>query len=571
MSNFNQQSGDRSESSEGQSKSERGGDYQSVNQRPNPDGIQPGYQNHEAHKMDETQNPAPQMPLQAQSRAEQHQDYNVSSEGYVFDDNNGNQESSPRPGSLGHAARSQDTLTPPSRPTTPPPQSPSGPVSPAPQEQRGFPTWVKYLLFGLVIAIIAAAVYVFFFYKGMLEISINEPGTKITAGSEKIGAGINKLRPGKYKIRAEKEGFVKFEKEIDISYFKKVTLTIALKEIPKLTKLVEVKENFLTYNKERDLYIFYVPAESAFYRVEASKLEEQSKAPLLTSPHYMKNLVDVVWNPDRMTAIIKIKNDSGLLAGTPFYSPKAPDGIILTYLYDFGRYDLLNQEAHPWGAGIGDIKFTPDGNQIAYYFEPGSGEKSLVVANKDNSGINRILDVRAFDNPKINWASDLKSILILNQSQKAFDTNKIYTFDLITKELSSSLTDTGKNLDAIFDPKNQKIIFTTYSSDPDFLVSHVLSVMEKNGQNRKELRVRTKINQLSFFAPETMIMFEETSKSNFSLLGIDINSLKETPFVCACEGLLMPERLEYIDSKNSIIFTDDQNAYQVFLTSGIYE
>ncbi|TSC90679.1 MAG: Uncharacterized protein CEN92_428, partial [Candidatus Berkelbacteria bacterium Licking1014_96] len=387
------------------------------------------------------------------------------------------------------------------------------------------------------------------------------PGVKIMLNNKSAAAGINKIRPGEYDLKIEKEGFVPYAKKVEVKYFKKTTLSIILKEMPAITSLYEGEANYLGYNQESDLYLFYVPAESAFYRVS-------SGAPILTTPSQIKNVVDVIWNPDRLTAVLKIKNDDAVLSGTPFYRPDFPQGAITTFLYDFGRYDLLHQKAHFWGIGIGDIEFTPKGDQVAYYFEPGTGEKSLVIANKDNSAMNRIADLRSLTNPTVSWSSDLKNIVLVNKST-AYETNKVYNFNLIEKTLSP-LTETGDNLSAIFDPSGEKIIYSTYSSDPDYSNSSLLSLMDKDGQNKKEFKVRSNIQQTAVNQTLGLIALSENEKDKYLPISINLSDLKKIDYVFSGE-ITAPISLEYIEAKNSIIFIDQNKAKLLFLTSNEYE
>ena len=205
----------------------------------------------------------------------------------------------------------------------------------------------------------------------------------------------------------------------------------------------------------------------------------------------------------------------------------------MAFLYDFGRYDLLHQEAHFWGTGIGDIEFTPKGDQVGYYFEPGTGEKSLIIANKDNSAMNRILDLRNFENPSLSWSSDLKNIVITNKS-KDYSNNKIYLFNLIEKT-STPITETGDNLGAIFDPKGEKIVYATYSSDPDFITRSLLSVMDRAGQNKKELKARSFIKNSIFSSSHGLLLLSEKEKDKYSPISINLSDLRKTDYVFSGE------------------------------------
>jgi len=449
---------------------------------------------------------------------------------------------------------------------TPPPPPKS--ETPPPEPKKGFPRWLKIVILAVLALIIAGGIYLFFFYKSTLDISISQSGSKVILDKETISSGLNKVKPGNYTLKIEKEGFVPYSKSIEMKYFKKTAISVVLKEMPQISNIYQGDANYLAYNKESNLYLFYDSKELAIYRIDAEKIGEENITPILTSPHSIKNVVDIVWNPDRLTAIFKIKNDNAVLADTPFYKPEIPVGEIMTFLYDFGRYDLLHQEAKYWGTGIGDINFTPKGDQVAYYFEPGNGEKSLVVANKDNSAMNRIADLRDFTNPLISWSPDLKNIVLTNKSN-LYDTNKVNKFSLIEK-IMSPLTETGNNLDAVFDFEGKKIIYATYSSDPDFSNYSLLSVMDNDGQNKKELKSRSNISQTTSNSSLGLILLGENEKDKYFPFSINLEDLKKTEYVFSGE-INNPISIEYIESKNSIIFIDQNKAKILFLTTKEYE
>jgi len=483
---------------------------------------------------------------EAGSRKQKPVDGFVSKEGFVIEDSNQQPAASSQPKTAGSSEQEAVSRKP-----------EAGSRKPG----AGAPRWLKILILAVFALLILLTVYILFFYKSTLEVLVSQDGSKIVLGNQTISAGANSVKPGKYTLKIEKEGFVPYEKKIEVKYFKRTNLSIILKEMPTITSIYEGEASYLAYNKESDLFLFYVPKESAFYRVS-------SLDPILTTPPQIKNLVDVIWNPDRLTAILKIKNDNATLAGTPFYNPAAAQNEIMTYLYDFGRYDLLHQEAHFWGTGIGDLEFTPKGDQVAYFYEPGTGEKSLVVANKDNSAINRIVDLRNFTNPLFSWSPDLKNIVLTNRS-KDYPSNKIYIFNLIEKKLSP-VVETGDNLGAIFDDLGEKIVYGTYSSDPDFTTYSLLSVMDKDGQNKKELKVRSLIKEASFNSVGELLALGEKEKDKYFPFSIDLSNLKKTEYVFLGE-ITAPTSIEYLEAKNSIIFLDQNKAKLLFLTTKEYE
>jgi len=362
------------------------------------------------------------------------------------------------------------------------------------------------------IIILLLLAYFLFLHKGTVILKVEPKDAKIFIDGKESSKETEapeiklKIKPGKHLLSLEKSGYIKKEQEIEVFYFKKIKLSFSLKIKPEVQLVSDKNGIHLALSAAGDYLNFYSPKDSAFYRLKLNEEAEEKAKLVQATPACIKNLVSVSWSPNLEVAAIKIKNNNRLLKKTPFYKPKIKQGTITTWIYDFGRYDLLRQRAYFLGTDIGNLVFSSDSEKIAYFYRPASGERSLIIADKNNENKERAVSLTGFGEPKFSWSKDKRYLAIVKQS-KNYDQNQVYLFNTISKELTP-LTDQGNTLDAKFGPKNNKIIYSVYSRDPESNIYSILNLVERESKQKRELGIRAFSNQIDFYQDgEKVVLF----------------------------------------------------------------
>lgn len=241
------------------------------------------------------------------------------------------------------------------------------------------------------------------------------------------------VTPGTHSIEIAVNGYVGQAKNVNFRHGIKTTLNANLVELP-TAKLLEKKGKFLFADK--DGFYYLGSNDSILYKGEVDKEKNTIKTRPLTDAK-LTNIKDIFWSPARDLALFR-KTDNKV------------------DLFDFKKYDFINQTEVPWSDPVGDIAWAPDNSKIAYYFA-NANENSLIFANVTNSDKERVINFDNFGikNPALHWSSDSQYLLIVPRNKNK-DENKIYVFNSYTRSLRQ-LTDGGNFSDATF-LNNTKIL-----------------------------------------------------------------------------------------------------------------
>ena len=296
----------------------------------------------------------------------------------------------------------------------------------------------------------------------------------------RAGKATKRLKVGKHQIRVEKENYIDFNEDITLKAGSIKDIQINIKVMPQalsagglLAKGNEISDTYYLGNGGKTIYktLIGFDAQGNIQNIDNKEI---------TLPT-LSGIQDIIWSPDKNLALFRKST-----------------GIDI---FDFKKYDFVNQTEAFFGANIGSIAWAPDNSKIAYYYAtPGpNGEKTLVFSDPANRQIERVYNFlgTTIDNPLLHWSSDSKKLMVVSRSTK-FDQNKIYSFDPYSR-LMTELTDTGNQVDGVFSPDNTKIIYATYSMDPNEPIPFVLSMMNADGTDKKSLDVRADIRKGVFF------------------------------------------------------------------------
>lgn len=287
---------------------------------------------------------------------------------------------------------------------------------------------------------------------------------------------------GNHKIDIQAEGYIGISTSIRARRFLPSTFDYTLKPVSE----AKVLGSGIFLDKASDSEVYHLGDEgktlykSTFSLDSNKKIVESTRS--ITAP-ILSGIEEIIWSPNKDLALFR-------------------KGSAIN-IFDFKKYDFIHQTETAWGKDIGSIAWSPDGEKIAYVYYP---EQTLIFTNPGATEQTRILNLAdyAIENPLLRWSPDGSSLLIIPQSRN-YDTNKIYLLSRYNLSLKS-LTDSGDQVDAVFSPDSQKILYFSYSEDPAKNVNSIISVMSKDGENKKSLDIRVSPPKAAWIDSTTLIL-----------------------------------------------------------------
>ena len=356
------------------------------------------------------------------------------------------------------------------------------------------------------------------------------------------------LYPKTYQLSITAEGYVPYSAEIKIGRALKYSLSIQLKPIPSPVKITENVQNIFQNQSE-----IFVLKNNTLFKLENEVLKQ-------ATPAVFKNVKKIIWNPTANIAIVKIIQNKKLLQNTPFYQKDIPDETEMTFLYDFKRYDLRNQETYFWDKDIKDAVWSVDGEYVFYVLEKPNGEKSLIKASKNNQNRKRILDLQAvgIENPFLATSPDGENLLIIPRYTPEYEKNKINLLEILTGRMTI-LRAEGHNIKASFSPDGKKLLFSHYQKGEGERVD-LLNLLGKE----TELGLKNLISFPLWLGEDEIFIAQEGGK----LFKLNIAQNQKTEYIFRKEGLNISKVL--IKGETAFILDNEQNLYKVKLVENRY-
>lgn len=341
---------------------------------------------------------------------------------------------------------------------------------------------IKYALI-IVLSVVGLAAY-YFLSRSFVEITVTPPDATLTIDNAPVklnrqGSKNKTLTPGEHRIKVEAESYNAVEKTINCKRGRQMKVEITLEESAKPSTISE-GARILAYGKEKNEIFFLNSAGNTMYKSVLSASKDGSvvgdTAPITSGN--LSDINDIVLSPSRELALFK-----------------KSDGV---YLFDFKKYDFVNQTETLFGRDIGSIAWAPDSSKIAYYYSPPGGEKTLIFSDVTNQNMERVVNFAeiGIENPFLAWSPDSRWLIVISQGA-SYEASKVLLLDSYSRTFKE-VTESGNQIEAAFSPDSQQIIYSTYSMDAENPIPNLLSIMNKDGAEKKSLDLRTRIAEISW-------------------------------------------------------------------------
>ncbi|MCX6812389.1 MAG: hypothetical protein NTW79_02095 [Candidatus Berkelbacteria bacterium] len=346
---------------------------------------------------------------------------------------------------------------------------------------------------------------------------------------------------GQHILKVEADDYIGFKEQISLGRGRNFSKTISLVGAPKPTviadgaKFITLSGNQIFYQNQSDKIIY----RSNFGLDSSGGITINSTTPISVP---IAGTPDLIWSPTRDLLVLK-------------------RGTTAT-LFDFKKYDFLNQKETPLSSDVGDVVFAPDNSRIAYVYQPAGGERSIIFTDLGGGNVFRAANLKSLNifDPQISFSPDSQWLSIVPRNQ-SFGENKIYLMNVYTKEVRLIDSD-GDQKSAKFSPDSQKIIFSTFVAGQK---NFDLSVINLDGTNKKKLNASGDASQLKSFDLGGKIFLPSSSGSG--KMGMyDVNTGASLDYFFKLDSAKITE-IALTENRNGVFFVSDGKLYFVTLKS----
>jgi hypothetical protein len=396
------------------------------------------------------------------------------------------------------------------------------------------PWRIIFTILGVII-VVGVAAFFLFFWKATVTIT-STPIDALIQIADQSATGLMKavLQPKTYHLSVKRQDFIPYEIDLKLNVHEKRNLEITLRDIPTPMQLSDKLVQFMTLDPDRTSLLFLAPNQKIVYRLILKDLVHPTLDNITPDPGSIEGITDFIWSPNRQLAFIKLHD--------------------ITKQYDFKRYDLVNQETHDWPAGVGSIDWKPDGEKVAYDYEPVDGERTIIRATKDNSEQERIFNLlgTTITHPKLKWSPDSK--------QLSFVTTELHTLDTFSKELKT-FDKLGPIKDALWLPTSTGLIVQGQDDQ--------LSLVTLTGEVTK-LGVTGNIDQVVSFSDGKAVVFTRERNSKTEFYRIQLDTQAQSPYIFRSQAPLAPTNLILSKDEKTLFFVSAGHPTALTLDTGQY-
>jgi hypothetical protein len=343
---------------------------------------------------------------------------------------------------------------------------------------------------------------------------------------------------GQYRLKISKPTYLPFTLDINLKKGENLNVLPAYTLLPRTEQQAASSVDYVRPAADQKSVFYLGDNRQTIYHADVITTVQ---TPLTDKP--LVGVSDVQWSSDPSVALITQSN-----------------GV---YLHEIPKFDFENQILLRLGGSeiISPIWDPTNTGRIAFVYEPNTGEKSLVFADKRLSKIDRKADIKDLNlvNPKLVWSRNSSYIALISRSTDT-NQNNMWVYTTANGSLTQ-VTTAGNVTDASFSPNETTVLYESYATDPSNPLNAYLSTMGIDGGNKKPLNLPGKIartawkDDSSFFLPS----LDRNILSVYSLSG----SRQDVPF--SFPNLISIQGIYYFPKTSSLIFYTDRSIYTINL------
>jgi hypothetical protein len=403
----------------------------------------------------------------------------------------------------------------------PVPQAPGEPGKKAVIKRTGGEGgWLKYLLIALVVLLIGAGVFYYFFYRATIVINPSPTPDKILLDNSEVKPGTYRVKPGVHTILIQKTGYISYISSNKYSIGQKINLNFKF-EAEKAPTLSVQGGRFPIFSSDKK-YMFFLDKDSAISVLDLNNA--QAKQSVLSNAKYPT------------TKILKISKDKN-------FALLLDDEAI--NVISFNRTDLINQSeiklpplasaisALTWNNNESDY-FEKANSKILYDMQTTYGwDVFLSNLSHDQASIILQLDSNLFQNLQLDWAESPNKVLVIG--------GEIGILDVSNRDYNKIETD-------------KKFIWGKWGPEGDSAVAidneggvwvYQNSVLEK-------LPFTSKANQVDYIDKDNIAAISSGQPVKYNLQTKVLESFAEVKELSNSFSFISRDDVFYFETKNGI-------------------
>jgi len=388
-----------------------------------------------------------------------------------------------------------------------------------------------YIIIGIIA--LAGSIFGILYFSTGITVIASPAQAKITiSGQEAVSAQKTKLKPGNYAIKIELADYIPYKKDIKLGIGSSQNTTVNLRALPAVEQALPDTARYAVLSPDKvSMYILSSGGKTMY---EIANITSEILATEKISPDFFVDVSNVIWSPNRTLAIVKQDQK--------------------TSLYDFKRYDLLHQEITPFEDGIKYIVWSPNSEEIIYYFSPSGGETTLVRATKTNTDQKRIYNFKdnPISNPQLDWSPDGKYLLVVANST-------LQILNLYNNQMTK-LDVNKKVYEARFTPEGN-IIFL--SDDANYIT-------DIGGIDITNLGIKTALNRISWIDSQNFVFAQKADDGVYHFYIYDILDQSKNEIYYDTKTSINPTNPILTSDGKMLYFENNGYLYRMDVDMGVY-